>query len=201
MLVITLAIYIAYFNVLSADFISWDDIDYVYNISDINDGISIEKIKHWFSRNYLGNYQPLPILSYAIDHMIGGTNPKTYHIQNLIWHGASTILVYFIFQRLQENRWVAFFIALIFALHPVQTESVSWVAARNKSMNATFYFASICFYLSYLENRKIKRFVLVVVFGLLAYLCKATALSLAPALFAHKILSIMINQGSGKVGF
>jgi len=166
---------------------NWDDLDYVFNTRDIDSGISGEQIKHWFSRNYLGNYQPLPIFTYALDHVIGGTNPLVYHLDNLLWHIAATLLVYCFINMLQDNKWVAFFVALLFAIHPVQTESVSWIAARNKSMNAVFYFSAMCFYISYVKTRSKTKLVLVTLCGLLAYLCKATALALPLALIAADI--------------
>lgn len=181
------AIFVAYGKVIHAGFVSWDDMDYVFNIRDIDSGISVEQIKHWFTRNYLGNFQPLPVFTYALDHVIGGTNPTTYHVHSLLWHIAATLLIYCFINKLQDNKWVAFFVALLFAIHPVQTESVSWIAARNKSMNAVFYFSAICFYINYLKTQKKSLLLLVTLCGLLAYLCKATALALPPALFAIDI--------------
>jgi Flp pilus assembly protein TadD len=181
---LVIAILIAYGKVLKAGFVSWDDLDYVFNIRDIDSGISVEHIKHWFSRNYLGNYQPLPVFTYALDHVIGGTNPFVYHLHSLVWHVTATLILYHFISKLQDNKWVAFFVALLFAIHPVQTESVSWIAARNKSMNAAFYFSAMCFYLNYLETKKKNMLLLVTLFGLLAYLCKATALALPLALIA-----------------
>ena len=178
------AIFVAYGKVLHADFISWDDLDYVFNIRDIDSGITFQNIKHWFTKNYLGNYQPIPVFTYALDHVIGGTNPKVYHVHSLLWHIAATFLVYCFINRLQDNKWVAFFVALLFAIHPVQTESVSWIAARNKSMNAVFYFSAMIFYISYLKSGKKITLFLVTLCGLLAYLCKATALSLPLALIS-----------------
>jgi protein O-mannosyl-transferase len=181
------AILMAYSKVFNAGFISWDDMDYVFNISDINSGISSEEVIHWFSRNYLGNYQPLPIFTYALDHTIGGINPFVYHLHSLLWHIAATILVYFFFSRLQENKWVAFFVALLFAIHPAQTESVSWIAARNKSMNAVFYFSAMCYYISYVKTQRKTILIWVTLCGLLAFFCKATALALPFALIATDI--------------
>jgi tetratricopeptide (TPR) repeat protein len=163
---------------------SWDDIDYVFNTSDINTGVSLKNVKHWFTRNYLGNYQPLPVFTYALDHFIGGPNPFVFHFHSLLWHIAATLLLYRFINMIQENKWISFFVALLFALHPVQTESVSWIAARNKSMNAVFYFSALCFYASYVKTPSKRKLALVTISGFLAYICKATALALPLALIA-----------------
>ncbi len=181
-----LAIVLAFGNVINAGFISWDDLDYLHH-HDINSGITFKNACRWFTSNYLGNYQPLPIFTYAMDYTIGGNNPKIFHLHNLLWHVVATLLVYVFVGRLQENKWVAFFTALLFAVHPVQTESVSWIAARNKSMNTVFYLLAMCQYISYVRSGNKFNFLRVVIYGLLAYLCKATALALPLALFAVDI--------------
>jgi Tfp pilus assembly protein PilF len=181
------AILVAYGKVFHAGFISWDDLDYVFHTKDISSGIGAEQIKKWFSKNYIGNYQPLPVFTYALDYMIGGTDPFIYHLQSILWHIADALLIYYFFNKLQGNKWVSFFVALLFAVHPVQTESVSWIAARNKGMNAFFFFAALCFYIDYVRTQKKSKLVWVTILGLLAYLCKATALSLPLALFAVDI--------------
>jgi tetratricopeptide (TPR) repeat protein len=181
------AIFAAYYKILHAGFMSWDDLDYVFNTRDINSGISIQNIKHWFTQNYLGNYQPLPVFTYALDHFIGGPDPLVFHFHSLLWHFAATLLLYRLFNMVQKNKWISFFVALLFAIHPVQTESVSWIAARNKSMNAVFYFSAMCSYISYVKTSSKRKFALVILFGLLAYICKATALALPTALIALDI--------------
>ncbi|MBK9283626.1 MAG: tetratricopeptide repeat protein [Sphingobacteriaceae bacterium] len=181
------ALLIAYTKILQADFISWDDLDYVFNIRDCQRGLHLKMLPLWFSRHYLGNYQPLPILTYALDHVLGGTAPFVYHLQSLLWHAGTVVLVFLFFSRIQENKWLAFFIALFFAIHPVQTESVAWISARNKSMNAFFCFLSMHVYLTYVFTNKNSLLIWVTVFGLMAYLCKATALSLPFTLFAVDI--------------
>lgn len=186
-ILLALAILIAYYKVLHAGFMNWDDLDYVFNIKDLNSGMNYELLRRWFTQNYLGNYQPLPVLTYAFDHFIAGPNPLVYHIDSLLWHLGATLLVYVFISRLHPNRWVAFFTALLFAVHPVQTESVSWIAARNKSMNAVFYFGAACLYISYVRTHKKSLLLWVTLCGLLAYLCKATALALPLALFAVDI--------------
>lgn len=187
------AICLAYSKMFYAGFISWDDFDYVFH-PDINTEISFEQIKHWFSRIYLGNYQPLPVFTYALDYQIAGTNPLVYHLHNLIWHIGASVLVYLLINKLQANKWLSFFVALLFALHPVQTESVSWIAARNKSMNAFFYFMAMIYYIAYVKNQTKTNMAKIVFFGSCAYLCKATALSLPLALIA---LDIWIKRPLG----
>lgn len=185
-LIITVAIIIAYTKVFNAGFMSWDDMDYVFNIPDIH-GFSWEHFKNWWSEYYIGNYQPLPIMSYALDYTIGGQEPFWWHMQSLLWHIASSIMLYAWLKRMQGNGLIALFVALLFALHPVQTESVSWIAARNKVMNAFFFFWAIYVYLGYLESGDKRKLIWVTLLGGIAYLCKSTAIMLPFTLFAVDI--------------
>jgi tetratricopeptide (TPR) repeat protein len=186
-ILLLLAVLLAYSKIFNAGFMNWDDPDYVFHTPDISSGIGWQQIKNWFSSYYIGNYQPLPVFTYALDHLIGGENPLVYHLDNLIWHIADTFLVYLFIGRLQRNNWVSLFVALLFALHPVQTESVSWIAARNKGMNTFFYLSTLLVYTHYVYHRSAKKMIWILVLGLAAYLCKATALSLPLALFAVDI--------------
>lgn len=186
--ILAIAVLVAYFRIFHAGFMSWDDMDYVFHTPDISSGIGAEQIRHWFSTYYIGNYQPLPVFTYALDHAIGGSNPLVYHLDNILWHIADAILLYWFINKVQPNRMVGLFVALLFALHPVQTESVSWVAARNKGMNAFFFFLAMGLYVDYIKEHNGRKLIWVCVCGFLAYLCKATAVALPLALVAVDIM-------------
>ena len=186
LLIIIVATVIAYSKVFDAGFMSWDDMDYVFNIPDIH-GFSWGHFQNWWTEYYIGNYQPLPILTYALDYTLGGQEPFWWHMQSIIWHLASTMVLYSCIKRMHGNAYVALFVALLFALHPVQTESVSWVAARNKVMNAFFFFSAIYVYLGYLEDGDKRKLIWVTLLGVVAYLCKSTAIMLPFSLFAIDI--------------
>lgn len=183
--IIVIAVIIAYSKVFKAGFMSWDDLDYM-SLPDLQT-LSWESFKNLWTDTYLGNYQPLPMLSYAIDYAIGQGSAAPFHISNVIWHIASVVMLHICMNRLQENRWISLFIALLFALHPVQTESVSWVAARNKEMNGFFFFLAIYSYIGYLITHNRKKLLFVYLWGIAAYLCKSTAIMLPFALIAVDI--------------
>lgn len=184
--IMVMAVVLAYSKVFGAGFMSWDDIDYVFNTPDIT-SFSAEHFQNWWSRYYIGNYQPLPMMSYALDYLMGGNHPFIYHFTNILWHIADVILVYACMKRLQDNVYVALFIALLFALHPVQTESVSWIAARNKVMNGFFFLFAIYLYTGYVLEHNRKKLWLVYVLAVAAYFSKLTAVTLPFALLAVDI--------------
>ena len=181
LLVIT--IFLAYSKIFHAGFIDWDDNEYVVHNKDIS-GFSIENISAWFSHFYVGNYHPLTIFSYAIDNFIGGRQPFIYHFTNIFLHTCTAITLYFFINRLQENKTIGLFVALLFALHPSQTESVSWIAERKTTLCAFFYFLALLRYTTYLKKMSVKNLVIVFLFGLGAMLSKGVAVALPLSLLA-----------------
>jgi tetratricopeptide (TPR) repeat protein len=176
-----LSVFLVYSKLFHGGFMTWDDPEYVINNTDIT---TLANWKNWFSSFYVGNYQPLTILSYAIDFAVGGTEPFIYHLTNIVFHAANAVLVYLFIDKITGNKPVALFVTLLFALHPTQTESVSWIAERKNVLYGFFFLLALYQYLVYITSNKQSRLIWVIVFGLLAMLCKAAAISLPIALFA-----------------
>lgn len=177
--ILVLVVLLAYSKLFNGGFITWDDPEYVINNTDIR---SFD-LTLWFSSFYVGNYQPLTMLSYAIDFAIGGVEPTVYHITNILFHAANAVLVWWFVEKISGNKIIALFVALLFALHPTQTESVSWIAERKNVLYGFFFLLSLIQYVAHVSGKK-GGFLLVIVFGVLSMLCKAAAISLPFALFA-----------------
>ncbi len=174
---------LAYSNVFNAGFISWDDAEYVLQNPDVQ-SLSAENMSKWFSSFYIGNYHPLTMLSYAIDFMIGKQEPFIYHTTNIILHTLNAVVLYAFIETISKNRNVAFFTALIFAIHPVQTESVSWIAERKNVLYGLFFLLSLWAYAKYVVSSKKQMLVWVILAGIAAMLSKATAVALPLSLLA-----------------
>jgi protein O-mannosyl-transferase len=183
MAILLVAVVLVYINIPQAAFISWDDADYVTNNADIH-GYTWAHISKWFSSFYIGNYHPLTMASFALDYKIGGVSPQIYHITNLVLHGATTCLLYAFVNNIQGNRWVAFFVAMLFAIHPVQTESVSWVAERKNVLSGFFFVWAMYLYTRYAGEEKKITMLWVTMLGIAAMLSKATAVALPVSLLA-----------------
>ncbi len=181
--ILTVATIMAYSKVFSAGFLSWDDGEYVLHNSNIK-GLNVHNIKAWFTNFYVGNYHPLTMLSYAIDYALDGLRPFIYHITNLLLHLCNSYLVYVFIKKLQPNISVAFFVALIFSLHPMQTESVSWVAERKTLLSGLFFLVAITQYAAYAQKPNLNKMLWVLVASAAAMLSKGTAVALPLTLFA-----------------
>ncbi len=88
-------------------------------------------------------YRPLDTLSYMLDHYLWGTNPLWYHLENLMLHGLAAILFYLLLVEVFEDRTLAFIVSILFAVYPVNAETVDFVSARNTLFCAFFSLASL----------------------------------------------------------
>lgn len=158
-LVIALLVAILYFNSLGNQFTNWDD-GMVYQNPTIRD-LSWQGIKKIFTHEKANTYQPVRMLSYAIDYRIWKLNPMGYRITNIILYVLTCIMVFFSLQLLSKqlmdkredssHKRIGFWGALFFAAHPVHVEAVTWLAARKEVLQGVFFF--LAFYL-YLKGRE-----------------------------------------------
>ena len=129
----------------------WDDDYYVSNNRLLESWGGLQQI--WFDvigspRDYpLPQYYPMTHTSFWIEYRLWGLNPTGYHVTNVILHAASSLLIWLILRKLAvPGAWLA---AAVFAVHPINVESVAWIAERKNVLSGFFFFASIYVYLRY----------------------------------------------------
>ena len=184
--ILIVAVLIAYINVFHAGFMNWDDGEYVLHNNDIRT-FDAANVRAWFTGYYVGNYHPLTMWSYAIDFMLGRQQAFAYHFTNIVMHACNACLVYTFIKKIQPQAVVALLVALLFAVHPSQTESVSWVAERKTVLFALFYLLAMVQYVRYVRVPSVGRLAVVCVLGLAAMLSKGTAVALPLSLVAVDI--------------
>lgn len=128
----------------------------------------------------LGMYAPLSWMGYALAFALGKANPFWYHLLSLLAHAFNTHLVYRLFQKLDDRRWLASVVALLFAIHPIQVESVSWIAGFSTPLFSMFCLLSWNVYLRYAGQNTVnwRLYGLALLFFVLACLAKSTAVTL-----------------------
>lgn len=94
-----------------------------------------------------GVYRPIRSTLYLIYQQVWGENPVGYHLHSIIVHLLATILVYFLILELIKKRWVAFLGSLMFGLHPVHTESITYISASMEMTGVVFFLGSLLLYL------------------------------------------------------
>ncbi len=131
----------------------WDDEQQITQNKDIH-SFSTESVKAWFSKFYVGMYQPLTTASYALDYKIGGLNPKVFHLMSLLYHLLNVMLVYLFFRNLSGSKNLALGVALLFGLHPMNVETVAWLSARSNLLYTAFFLGALLFWWRALQTKK-----------------------------------------------
>lgn len=126
----------------------------------------------------LDSYRPVRNASYAIDYLIWGLRPFGFHLTNVVLHAANAVLVYLLIRRLTEKWGIAVVASLIFAVHPIQTDSVSYISGRRDILFTLFYLAAFYAYLTYRFKASRTWFVLFLGFWGLSLMAKEMAVSL-----------------------
>lgn len=186
--IITLT-FLSYINTLNNSFV-YDDNTYVVENRQIR---SIANIPNAFVSSYppdskeQGLYRPMVTISYIFDYAIWGLNPKGFHLTNLILHILTSIIVYLLAFEIIKSRWPSAAAGIVFALHPVHTEAVTWVVGRAEVMAGLFYFLAFLFYIKAgnLSSFKNRQFIFSNIFYFLALLSKEIAITLPILLFVY----------------
>jgi tetratricopeptide (TPR) repeat protein len=170
-----------YLPALNGGFI-WDDDIYVTNNPLLTAPDGLQRI--WFSLESPSQYFPLVYTTFRVERGLWGLNPTGYHWVNLLLHIANALLVWRLLWRLKvPGAWLA---GAIFALHPVQVESVAWITERKNVLMGFFFLLALLGWVEFVES-KTKRRWLFYAFALISYLlalsAKTTACTLPAALF------------------
>ncbi len=141
---------------LQNTFTNWDDDRYVVNNPDIR-GFGGEQLENIFSQAYVSNYQPVAVLSLSLNYAISGDKPFSYILVNILLHVLNTVLVfYFVYMLSMRRIEVALLVALLFGVHPMHVESVSWISERKDVLYTFFFMGGLITYLRYLDNKEMK---------------------------------------------
>ena len=176
--VILLITIIVYSNSLNNGFVQWDDYKYVSDNEDIKQ-LNSQSIYKYFTTYYLKMYQPLTMISYALEYKLGGLNPQTYHRTNLVFHTLNVLLVFCFILLLTKKAPIAAVSALFFGIHPLHVESVAWISERKDLLYSFFYLGSLIAYIFYRKrNNSYGLYFLAVLFFILSLFSKSAAVTL-----------------------
>jgi tetratricopeptide (TPR) repeat protein len=182
LLFILAATFICLFPVLQNDFLNFDDPQYVTE-NPVVQHLDGANFKSFFTQAFVGNYQPIVMLSYAVQFKIFGLHASGYHFFSLLMHLLNTALVFLLAARLLKSTPGAGITALLFGIHPLHVESVAWIASQKDVLYTFFFLLSSLFYLRYTDaGRDRKWYVLSMAFFVLSALSKAQAVVL-PVVF------------------
>lgn len=178
---------------LSLGFVNWDDPDNLLK----NESLKIfayewnwDAVKTIFSTDVIGNYNPLPIFSFAVEKYFFANDPQAapfiFHFNNLWMHLACTFFVFVLMVKLGLTRTAAFAGALLFGIHPMRVESVTWITERKDVLYGMFFMAALVTYINFVQKEKgqTKWYVLTILLSVLSYFAKVQAVTLPLSMVA-----------------
>ncbi len=177
-LFLMVATFCVYSQVQDHEFINYDDYQYIKDNWKIKSGLTSESISWAFTTFYGYNWFPITWLSHIFDYQLYGLNPKGHHLTNLLFHIANALILFMVLLRMTGKLWQCAFIAAMFAFHPLNVESVAWVAERKNVLSTLFWLLTMWAYIHYAEKPTIKNYGLVLLFFALGLMSKPMLVTL-----------------------
>ena len=171
---VTLAVY---GQVLSHQFINFDDDLYIWGNPMVIDGLTLKGITWAFTTFHSANWHPLTWLSHMLDSQLFGLNAGGHLLVNALIHTANTLLLFLFLKRVTGARWRSAIVAALFALHPLHVESVAWAAERKDTLSTFFGLLCLLAYARYVEKPSRKKYALVAVWLALGLMAKPMLVS------------------------
>lgn len=189
---------ICYLPSLRNEFVNWDD---PKNITENENLLLVGKGQSWGTAianifdiekgNVIGNYNPLPIFTFALEKSLndGEFSATLTHTVNLLLHLLTVFFVMKLLWGMGIGRWGVFAGGLLFGIHPMRVESVAWATERKDVLFALFFFAALVYYVKWLKQAekgesRMGTYVAMVVLALLSCFSKVQAVTLPLSMLA-----------------
>lgn len=177
-LVLTALVLIIYWQVQNFEFINYDDQLYVTSNDLTQSSINLKSIMSVLRDTQTGNWHPLTMLSHMLDWQIYGWKAGGHHWTNVIIHIFNAVLLFLLFNQMTGAIWRSAAVAALFALHPINVESVAWVAERKNVLSTFFWIITMIFYVRYSKAPDWKRYLPVLICFTLGLMSKAMLVTL-----------------------
>ncbi len=140
---LAVATFAVYYPVGHLPFINYDDDLYVTENPHVQSGLQWDTLQWAFTTHDAANWHPLTWLSHALDFQLFGLTPAGPHIVNLLLHTLNVVLLFWVLWRATGFTGRSAMVAALFALHPINVQSVAWVAERKNLLSMTFFLLSL----------------------------------------------------------
>ena len=176
----------SYWQVQNYGFISYDDQLYIVDNYHIHSGFTFKSVVDALTNVHTGHWHPLTIMSHMLDWNLFGDNAGGHHWTSVIIHILNAVLLFLFFQYLTGAIWKSAFIAALFAIHPINVESVAWIAERKNVLSTFFWILTMFLYVWYVRSPSWKRY-------LPMFLCFALGLMAKPMLVTLPFVLLLLD--------
>ena len=169
-----------YCQVSYHDFINFDDDVYVTENRHVQAGLKRDEIIWSFRISNKDNtyWHPLTWMSHMLDAQLYGMDPGWHHLTNVLIHITSSILLFLVCNKMTGTLWKSAFVASLFAIHPINVESVAWVAERKNVLSTLFWMLTLGCYVYYAAKPNFTKYLLLLIVFALGLLSKPMLVTL-----------------------
>src|SRR5208282_2329987 len=176
-LLLALVVLVSYNPVTHNGFLNYDDDLYITDNPHVRAGLTWETVKWAFATYDEANWAPLSWLSHALDCELFGVNPADHHYVSVLMHAANAALLFLLLQGVTGFRWRSLMAAALFALHPINVESVAWAAERKNVLSMLFFLLALHAYVWYTRKPALLRYGVMVLLLALGFMSKSQVIS------------------------
>ncbi len=173
--IVTIALY---WPAATFPFVNYDDQLYVDHNSNVLNGLSWNGVKYAFTTIVAANWHPLTIMSHLLDCSVYHQFAGGHHLTNILLHSTNVVLLFLLMRRLTNSFGPSVLVAALFAWHPLNVESVAWIAERKNVLSTFFFILTLLAYLSYAKTFRPVNYLLALVLFTLGLLAKPMLVTL-----------------------
>jgi len=156
-LLLVIVVFAVYLPALRHPFVIYDDADYVSQNLQVQQGLTLETFRWALTSMQFSNWHPLTWMSHALDCELFGLDAGGHHFTSLLLHAFDAVILFLLLSRITGKIGRSLMVAALFALHPVNVESVAWVAERKTVLSMLFLLLALWAYLWYVRKPDIGR--------------------------------------------
>ncbi|MGA9526760.1 MAG: tetratricopeptide repeat protein [Terriglobales bacterium] len=142
-------------------FVALDDHDYITGNAHIHSGLAWSTIRWAFTTFAAANWHPLTWISHAVDYQLFALNPAGHHLDSVLLHALNAVALFLLLNWVTRRSGPSLLVAALFAIHPLNVESVAWVSERKNVLSTLFFLLAIAAYVKYARQPDWRRYLLV----------------------------------------
>jgi tetratricopeptide (TPR) repeat protein len=158
-------------------FVNFDDPAYVTGNRNVQAGLTWETVRWAFISTEAANWHPVTWLSHALDCQLFHLNAAGHHYDSLLLHALTVVLLFLFLESITGAAGRSMAVAALFAVHPINVESVAWISERKNILCTLFFFLGLYVYQWYVRHPELKRYLALVVTFALALMAKPMAIT------------------------
>jgi tetratricopeptide (TPR) repeat protein len=173
---------VLYYPALENGFVNYDDPGYVTSNYHVQQGLDFHSVKWAFTSTTEANWHPLTWISHMLDVQLFGMRPAGHHGQSVFWHAVNVVVLFLLLAKATGFVGRSALVAGLFAVHPLNVESVAWVAERKTVLCTFFFLVTLGAYGWYVKRPRASRYLVVALLFAFALMAKPMAITLPFAL-------------------